>query len=90
MRREREKSRPVQELEDPYPVKFSRRDKKERLVLIPNVSHAFCRVMSATRSSCLFSAWPPSSMSSSASVLPSLRSRSLSVALDTSDGAGSR
>ena len=47
MRREREKSRPVQELEDPYPVKFSRRDKKERLVLIPNVSHAFCRVMSA-------------------------------------------
>ena len=47
MRREREKAAPVQELEDPYPVKFSRRDKKERLVLIPNVSHAFCRVMSA-------------------------------------------
>ncbi len=47
MRREREKARPVRELEDPYPVKFRREDKKERLVLIPNVSHAFCRVMSA-------------------------------------------
>ena len=47
MRREREESRPVQSLEDPYPVKFTKRDKKERVVLVPNVSHAFCRVMSA-------------------------------------------
>ena len=47
MRREREESHPVQSLEDPYPVKFTKRDKKERVVLIPNVSHAFCRVMSA-------------------------------------------
>ena len=47
MRREREEFRPVQSLEDPYPVKFTKRDKKERVVLIPNVSHAFCRVMSA-------------------------------------------
>ncbi len=47
MRREREESRPVQELEDPYPVKFTKQDKKDRVVLIPNVSHAFCRVMSA-------------------------------------------
>ena len=47
MRREWEISRPIQALGDPYPVKFTKQDKKERLVLIPNVSHAFCRVMSA-------------------------------------------
>ena len=51
MRREQEAARPIQELEDPYPVKFTREDKKERLVLIPNVSHAFCRVMSAAMGS---------------------------------------
>ena len=47
MRREREKSRPSLPLEDPYPVKFQKADKAERVVLVPNVSHAFCRVMSA-------------------------------------------
>ena len=47
MRREREKSRPVRELEDPYPVKFTRQDRKERVVLVPNTSHAFSRVLSA-------------------------------------------
>src|SRR5699024_9080062 len=37
----------VKELQDPYRVKFSRQDKKEKVVLVPNTSHAFCRVMSA-------------------------------------------
>ena len=37
----------VRPLPDPYPVKFTRADVKERVVLVPNTSHAFCRVMSA-------------------------------------------
>lgn len=34
-------------LTDPYPVKFTREDRKERIVLVPNTSHAFSRLMSA-------------------------------------------
>lgn len=37
----------IKELEEPYPVKFSKQDRKEKVVLVPNTSHAFCRVMSA-------------------------------------------
>ncbi len=37
----------VHELSDPYPEKFVKKSRKERVVLIPNTSHAFCRVMSA-------------------------------------------
>ncbi len=37
----------VKRLPDPYPVKFTKKEKKERIVLIPNSSHAFCQVMSA-------------------------------------------
>ena len=37
----------VRPLPDPYPVKFTKADVKERVVLVPNTSHAFCRVMSA-------------------------------------------
>ncbi len=36
------------ELADPYPVKFTKADRKIKTVLIPNTSHAFCRLMSAT------------------------------------------
>ena len=36
----------VHALSDPYPVKFTKKD-RERVVLVPNTSHAFCRVMSA-------------------------------------------
>ena len=35
------------ELPDPYPVKFTAKDRKKRTVLVPNTSHAFCRIMSA-------------------------------------------
>ena len=40
-------TRTVKELSDPYPVKFKKEDVKERVVLVPNTSHAFCRAMSA-------------------------------------------
>ena len=38
-------------LPDPYPVKFQAEDRKKRTVLVPNTSHAFCRIMSAALSS---------------------------------------
>ncbi len=34
-------------LADPYPVKFTKKDVREKIVLVPNSSHAFSRVMSA-------------------------------------------
>lgn len=37
----------VQELKEPYPVKFTKKDVKEKVVLVPNSSHAFCQIMSA-------------------------------------------
>ena len=36
-----------QELENPYPVKFSKREAKQHVVLVPNASQAFCRLMTA-------------------------------------------
>ena len=42
-----QKSWQVHELSDPYPVKFEAEDRKKRTVLVPNTSHAFCRIMSA-------------------------------------------
>ncbi|MBR3308043.1 MAG: activase [Lachnospiraceae bacterium] len=35
------------ELKDPYPVKFTKKDRREKIVLVPNSSHAFCRIMSS-------------------------------------------
>lgn len=46
MRREQERMRDPQQLQDPYPVKFETAD-REKTVLIPNTSHAFCRLLSA-------------------------------------------
>lgn len=37
----------TKELGEPYPVKFTDQDRKEKVVLVPNTSHAFSRVMSA-------------------------------------------
>lgn len=34
-------------LPDPYPVKFTREDRASKVVLVPNTSHAFCRMMTA-------------------------------------------
>ena len=40
--RTRKRSR---ELPDPYPQKFTKADRQDKVVLIPNTSHAFCRLM---------------------------------------------
>lgn len=37
----------VHPLDDPYRVKYTKRDRKEKIVLVPNTSHAFCRLMTA-------------------------------------------
>lgn len=42
----RRKSDGVHALPDPYPVKFTKAD-REKVVLVPNTSHAFCRVLTA-------------------------------------------
>lgn len=34
-------------LSDPYPVKFTKADRAERVLLVPNTSHAFSRLMTA-------------------------------------------
>ena len=45
-RRRGEKTVPG-DLPEPYPVKFTKEDRKEKVVLVPNTSHAFSRIMSA-------------------------------------------
>ena len=37
----------IRQLPDPYEVKFTKKERKEKIVLVPNSSHAFCQVMSA-------------------------------------------
>jgi predicted nucleotide-binding protein (sugar kinase/HSP70/actin superfamily) len=46
-RREQQAAHFVRKLEDPYPVKFIRTDWKNKTLLIPNVSAAFCKIASA-------------------------------------------
>ena len=38
---------PLRALEDPYPVKFTKADRKQKVILVPNTSHAFSRLMAA-------------------------------------------
>ena len=47
MRRDRKQKLAVKSLKDPYPVKFVKESRKEKIVLVPNTSHAFSRIMSA-------------------------------------------
>ena len=47
MQRKEGVKKEAEPLKDPYPVKFTGKDKKERVVLVPNTSHAFSRLMSA-------------------------------------------
>ena len=47
LRREEKKELEINALPDPYPVKFSAASKKEKIVLVPNTSHAFSRIMAA-------------------------------------------
>lgn len=41
----------INALTDPYPQKFDKQSVKDKTVLVPNTSHAFCRIMSAALSS---------------------------------------
>ncbi|MCD7750281.1 MAG: acyl-CoA dehydratase activase [Lachnospiraceae bacterium] len=47
MRRSKEQKLETHDLPDPYEVKFTKQDKKEKIVLVPNTSHAFSRLMAA-------------------------------------------
>lgn len=47
MHRSRAEKTELRSLPDPYPVKYTKKSLKEKIVLIPNTSHAFCRVISA-------------------------------------------
>lgn len=47
IRRKTEGRRNTRPLPDPYPVKYQPQDRKLKTVLVPNTSHAFCRLMSA-------------------------------------------
>lgn len=47
MGREKKQTFTPRSLNDPYPVKFTKDQKKEKTVLVPNTSHAFSRLMSA-------------------------------------------
>ncbi len=47
MRKKQGNALEIHDLEDPYKVKFTKQDAKERVVLVPNTSHAFSRIMSA-------------------------------------------
>jgi predicted CoA-substrate-specific enzyme activase len=46
-RREKEGSSPPRPLTEPFPVKFVKADKKTRTILVPNVSPAFSKILSA-------------------------------------------
>lgn len=47
MRKKQGNALKVKKLGDPYEVKFTKQDGKERIVLVPNTSHAFSRIMAA-------------------------------------------
>ena len=47
MGREKHQKLEVKELQEPYPVKFTKENRKEKIALVPNTSHAFCRIMTA-------------------------------------------
>jgi predicted nucleotide-binding protein (sugar kinase/HSP70/actin superfamily) len=38
----------IKSLTDPYPVKYIKADRKEKVILVPNVSRAFCKIISAS------------------------------------------
>lgn len=51
MRRRAGRTEEPQPLPEPYTVKYTKDDRDKLTVLVPNTSHAFCRVMSAAMSS---------------------------------------
>ncbi|MDR2136450.1 MAG: acyl-CoA dehydratase activase [Treponema sp.] len=57
-RRESAGARRAKDLGDPYPVKFDRAAKQDKTILVPNVSQAFCKIMTAALSRQGFKAVP--------------------------------
>ncbi len=47
IKRSERSAAPVRTLRDPYPVKFTKADRREKVILVPNTSHAFSRLMAA-------------------------------------------
>ncbi|MCC8138202.1 MAG: acyl-CoA dehydratase activase [Clostridiales bacterium] len=47
MRRKKSRAMQICQLPDPYPVKFTKADRSEKILLVPNTSHAFARLMAA-------------------------------------------
>lgn len=47
MKRDLNKKIEVKNLPEPYKVKFTKQDAREKIVLVPNTSHAFSRIMAA-------------------------------------------
>ncbi len=50
-RRKKNRVMQIHALPDPYPVKFTKEDRKEKILLVPNTSHAFARLMAAAMGS---------------------------------------
>ena len=47
IKRQERSTAPLRQLDDPYPVKFRKADRKQKVILVPNTSHAFSRLMAA-------------------------------------------
>lgn len=47
MRRAPGKALKLKKLKDPYPTKYRKQDRSGKVILVPNTSHAFCRLMTA-------------------------------------------
>ena len=47
IKRQERSAAPLRHLQDPYPVKYEKPDRKQKVILVPNTSHAFSRMMAA-------------------------------------------
>ena len=47
IKRQERSAAPLRQLTDPYPTKYVKADRKQKVILIPNTSHAFGRMMAA-------------------------------------------
>ena len=47
IKRQERSSAPLRQLHDPYPKKYVKADRKQKVILVPNTSHAFSRMMAA-------------------------------------------
>lgn len=47
IKRQERSAAPLRQLHDPYPKKYVKADRKQKVILVPNTSHAFGRMMAA-------------------------------------------